>query len=83
MNESDTNAKDLMLLLSPEEHRYLMDLVLDFGAYQAPKGVRNRVVQKLSVPFPVRDVRGEPAPTARAREADALAHPGRRPLPSV
>lgn len=74
---NDPNSK--MLLLTEEEHAFLLDLVLDYGSYAGSKPVRNRLARKLVKPSPIRDVGwfGSRGRSKRARAVRQLLAPSR------
>jgi hypothetical protein len=60
-----------MLLLTDEEHAFLLELLLDYGRHAGAKPVRNRLAHKLMQPQQVRDV-SWPEARALRRRARAL-----------
>jgi hypothetical protein len=77
---SDVNDK--MLLLSPDEHDFLFNLLLDHGSRGGNKELRNRLVHKLSRPMRIEDA-GPLKEAAAVREPwerdDEAAEPSRSP----
>lgn len=62
-----TDVNDKLLLLSPDEHDFLFNLLLDHGARGGNKDVRNQLVHKLSRPMRIEDA-GPTREVAKQRE---------------
>lgn len=77
-----TDVSDKLLLLSPDEHDFLFNLLLDHGARGGNRDLRNQLVHKLSRPMRVEDA-GPMRETAKLREpweqGEELSEPSRSP----